>query len=251
MISRRSLLNSFASLGAVAMAQANGAKKAILVHMAGAPSHTDTFDLKVGPWTPRSFEPTSYANGAIRWPKGLMPRLAEQLDSIALVRSVRASGETHGMARKWMEPLVSVTMEGWDDHQNIYSPGQLPLRCDRFDRQFAGLIVDLKASGSLDSTLIVAMGEFGRMGGPLNHGSGRDHCAQHTVLFAGGGIKGGRVIGRTDGWGASTVDYGWSQKRDVGPEDIAATIEAFMGVGTRLSTGCALMELWDQTNLFS
>src|SRR5690349_10600240 len=58
------------------------AKNVIFVLMAGGPSHSDMFDLKEGAWTPSFMAPASY--GDIRWPQGIMPRLADQLDNIAL-----------------------------------------------------------------------------------------------------------------------------------------------------------------------
>lgn len=76
------------------------AQNCIFIHMGGAPSHVDTFDLKEGPWTPAFFNPTSY--GDIRWPQGLMPKLAERLDRIALVRSVKPWAAVHELARQWM-----------------------------------------------------------------------------------------------------------------------------------------------------
>src|SRR5439155_395680 len=79
----------------------NTAKNVIFIMMAGAPSHTDTFDLKEGPWTPASFNPTSY-NG-LRFPQGLMPTLATQLDSIALLRSVYAWAGVHGLMQAWVQ----------------------------------------------------------------------------------------------------------------------------------------------------
>src|SRR5215510_9852662 len=51
----------------------NRARYCIYIHLDGAPSHVDTFDLKEGSWTPSDFQPTSF--GEIRWPKGLLPRL--------------------------------------------------------------------------------------------------------------------------------------------------------------------------------
>jgi hypothetical protein len=77
------------------------AKNVIFVLMSGGPSHIDTFDLKEGAWTPAFLEPTSY--GDIRWPRGLMPKLAEQLDSIALLRSVKSWAAVHEFARTWIE----------------------------------------------------------------------------------------------------------------------------------------------------
>jgi hypothetical protein len=75
------------------------AKNCIFVQLAGAPSHVDTFDLKEGSWTPSYFAPENY--GDIRWPKGLMPVLAGQLERIALVRSVKPWAAVHELARTW------------------------------------------------------------------------------------------------------------------------------------------------------
>ncbi|MCX6620807.1 MAG: DUF1501 domain-containing protein, partial [Acidobacteria bacterium] len=77
------------------------AKYCILVMMAGGPSHIDTFDLKEGPWLPAAFNPTSF-NG-VRFPQGLLPTLAQQMDSIALVRSLRAWVAVHDLARTWTQ----------------------------------------------------------------------------------------------------------------------------------------------------
>lgn len=73
------------------------AKNVIFFLMAGGPSHVDTFDLKEGAWTLPAMEATSY--GDIRWPRGLMPKLAEQMGSIALIRSGRAWEAVHGIAQ--------------------------------------------------------------------------------------------------------------------------------------------------------
>src|SRR6266478_339591 len=77
------------------------AKNCIFVLLTGAPSHIDTFDLKEGSWTPSFFNPTTY--GDLRFPQGLMPNLANQLDSIALVRSSRAWATAHSIAQTWVQ----------------------------------------------------------------------------------------------------------------------------------------------------
>lgn len=77
------------------------AKNCIFVLLSGAPSHTDTFDLKTGAWTPAYFNPTKY--GDILWPQGLMPKLADQMDNIAIVRSLRAWATAHGVAQTWSQ----------------------------------------------------------------------------------------------------------------------------------------------------
>jgi len=77
------------------------AKNCIFVQMNGGASHVDTFDLKEGPWTPASFNPTWFEG--LRWPQGLLPKLAEQMDSVAVVRSVRSWAAVHELARNWIQ----------------------------------------------------------------------------------------------------------------------------------------------------
>src|SRR5205085_12241725 len=77
------------------------ARNVIFVLLAGGPSHIDTFDLKEGSWTPSYMAPTSY--GDIRWPQGLMPKMAEQMDNIALVRSTRSWAAVHELSRTWLQ----------------------------------------------------------------------------------------------------------------------------------------------------
>jgi uncharacterized protein (DUF1501 family) len=100
----------------------------------------------------------------------------------------------------------------------------------QFDDAVSALLGDLKASGQLDSTLVVMMGEFGRTVGPITPAKGRDHWLQMSVVFAGAGITGGQTIGTTDSKGADTTDFGWSRQRYVKPEDIEATIYSAMGI---------------------
>ena len=133
--------------------------------------------------------------------------------------------------------FVQITLGGWDMHQNIYGVnGNIAAAGNIFslgkvlDDGMATLIADLKSSGLLAETLVVAVGEFGRTIGRLSAQAGRDHYSQQFAVFAGGGVKGGRVIGSTDENGAMTVDPGWSRNRDVWAEDIEATILSAMGI---------------------
>ncbi|MEW6731222.1 MAG: DUF1501 domain-containing protein [Acidobacteriota bacterium] len=373
----------------------NTARYCIFIHLEGGPSHVDTFDLKEGSWTPADFQPTSY--GQVRWPKGLMPRLAEQLPRIGLVRSMSAWALVHPLAQQWtqigrnpasglskvapnigavvaleyesrraenqklpgfialnsgnvvgrgyLEPryapfnvqttpaglagaahpegeerfkrryealesfdkelrregplgtgpdematsydqarglmynpdiqpvfqystdelarfgnnafgaaclvarniikadlgtrFIQINQGGWDHHSNIYDRNQgIYPRTTQLDTGLAQLITELAAlpsrNGSgktlLDDTLIVAMGEFGRTVGALTGQRGRDHYLQMSALLAGGGVRGGRVIGATDASGARTADPGWSRGVDIRPEDIFSTIYSAMGI---------------------
>jgi uncharacterized protein (DUF1501 family) len=127
--------------------------------------------------------------------------------------------------------FIQISIGGWDNHVNIYQPNAvLSSAAKQFDVGLGTLIADLKSDGLLDSTLIVAMGEFGRTVGPLNSQAGRDHYLQQSALVAGAGIRGGRAIGATDKLGAQTAEPGWSAKRDVKPEDIEATIYSALGI---------------------
>lgn len=77
------------------------ARNCIFVLMNGGPSHVDTFDLKPGAWTPPGFEPETYEG--LLFPRGIMPGLAAHLDSIALMRSVRAWAAVHQLAQIWLQ----------------------------------------------------------------------------------------------------------------------------------------------------
>jgi hypothetical protein len=363
------------------------AKNCIFILMAGAPSHTDTFDLKEGPWTPAFLNPTSY--GDVRFPQGLMPKLADQLPNIALVRSIRSWAGVHGLMQSWYQigrnpvsglskiaphigsvvslelgpkspnrtlpaflslnansgpgsgylapehapfyvspgggglgntahrdgqaaferryglllqmdselrngevdlgagpaemaqfnlsarklmynpdidkifnfnqdernrygntsfgnaclaarnlvradmgtRFIQITFGSWDHHAGIYNPnGPLQSMSRQFDNALGTLLADLKTDGTLDSTLVLAMGEFGRTVGPLNTQNGRDHFLQQAALVAGAKVRGGRAIGATDSLGNDTTDPGWSQKRYIRAEDIEATIYSALGI---------------------
>jgi uncharacterized protein (DUF1501 family) len=78
--------------------------------------------------------------------------------------------------------------------------------------------------------MVVMLGEFGRTVGPLTPGGGRDHFAQQFAFFAGGGVKGGTVIGKTDTTGADVAEFGWSRGRYVYMEDVEATIYSALGI---------------------
>jgi hypothetical protein len=130
--------------------------------------------------------------------------------------------------------FITVTLTGWDQHFNQFDShnnSNLYILNNTLDSGLGNLISDLQASGDLSSTMIVALGEFGRTPGPLNSQSGRDHWpTTMSVLFAGGGVKGGQAIGTTDSMGAYVVDPGWSGQRQIFMEDIASTIYSALGI---------------------
>jgi uncharacterized protein (DUF1501 family) len=102
--------------------------------------------------------------------------------------------------------------------------------CGKTDKPIAGLLRDLKSRGMLDSTLVIWGGEFGRT--PLSQGdNGRDHHPYgFSMWMAGGGVKGGRVLGATDEFGVQA-----SEMR-VDAHDVNATILRLMGIDHRKLT---------------
>ncbi len=115
----------------------------------------------------------------------------------------------------------------WDIHG---SAPFSPIECYKnevgpnFDNAYAALIGDLSQRGMLENTLVLACGEFGRTP-KINPAGGRDHhpgC--WTVLFAGGPVQGGRVVGESDETGAAPQD------RPVDPAAIAATVYRALGI---------------------
>ncbi len=389
--------NAFGAAVRAGVTPRGTARNAIFVSLSGAPSHVDTFDLKEGEWTPPSFAPAPYLDGALRFPQGLFPRIAGHVGDLAFVRSCRSWALVHGLARTWAEiarspssalgaiaphvgavvaleteaarvperdllpafvalggtppagagylrstngpfvlsprpgglpflapdggearfrkrwddrtaleragraggavvpggvseytgfyeqaraliesrevgalfsfsedelvpfgrtdlgaaclvaakllagrrgtRFVQVTLDGWDHHTSIYAPSGLPAVAATLDSALAALLERLAATAGeapgrtlLDETLVLVAGEFGRTPGPLNGQAGRDHFLRHTALLAGGGVRGGRVIGRTDALGDGLLESGWSADRDVRPEDLAATLYSALGI---------------------
>jgi uncharacterized protein DUF1501 len=136
--------------------------------------------------------------------------------------------------------FIQVTFGGWDHHSDIYdkqAAQSLYTQSAEFDPAFGSLMTDLAITpGSvpgktmLDETLVVVIGEFGRTTGALTGQGGRDHFLRFASVMAGGGVKGGRVIGKTSDLGDKIVEYGWAPNRDIRPEDITATIYSALGI---------------------
>ena len=101
--------------------------------------------------------------------------------------------------------FITIYHEGWDAHSDVV--GNLKTNCGATDQASAALIADLKRLGMLDSTLVVWGGEFGRTpmvesNATLGRSLGRDHHPQaFTIWMAGGGIKPGVTLGKTDDLG--------------------------------------------------
>jgi hypothetical protein len=364
------------------------AKSCIFIYLQGAPSQTDMWDFKEGAWTPLDLAPTSY--GEVRWPQGLLPKTAEHLGKLSLVRCGLAWAAVHPLAQAWAQiarnpsgatgaiaphigavvslesqlsrktgdvlpgfialnsgqipssgylpakhapfgvqtaptglatlshpdgaarfqtrwdflhtldvarstgalgkastdmndfydqskllmqtpginqlfsfnttdhdrygatnfgdslivarnlvaadkgtRFVQATLGGWDHHSDIYNrdAGQsLYAQCGDLDPALAALLADLTSMGILDDVMVVILGEFGRTVGVLSNQGGRDHYLRNSFVFAGGGTRGGRVIGKTDALGDKVVDFQWSGNRDVRIEDVTCTIYSALGI---------------------
>lgn len=148
-------------------------------------------------------------------------------------------GQSLLLSRRLIEAgvrLVTVTAgrrydQSFDTHRDHF-PLLKESLCPYLDRGFSALIEDLAERGLLDETLVVAMGEFGRtpkLGQVTSsagaESDGRDHWPHcYTVFFVGGGMKPGLVYGASDSTGA------YPAENAVGPQDIAATVYAALGI---------------------
>ena len=117
-------------------------------------------------------------------------------------------------------------LENWDSHENNFGRLKNDL-LPPADRAFAALIEDLDTRGLLDSTLVIALAEFGRTP-KVNGQGGRDHWPDcYSIVLAGGGIRGGAVHGASDKIGA------YPDIDPVTPGDLAATIFWRFGLDPR------------------
>jgi uncharacterized protein (DUF1501 family) len=134
-------------------------------------------------------------------------------------------GQSALLARRLVESgarCVNINTGNWDHHNDIEKG--LEDHLPPLDRAIAALIQDLDTRGMLDDVLVYCVGEFGRTP-RMNGHAGRDHWADcFSVMLAGGGIHGGRVIGASEKWG------GGVQERMVTPLDLLATIYRVLGV---------------------
>ncbi len=149
------------------------------------------------------------------------------------------------LARRLLEKgvrFINVYHKGWDHHGTDPNQGLITTNledaCRDTDQASAALIADLKQRGMLDDTLVVWGGEFGRT--PMGQAQdvnnpkifwGRDHHPNaYTIWMAGGGVKGGQVIGETDELGFHVV------KDRVHIHDVQATVLHLLGLDhTRLT----------------
>ena len=134
-------------------------------------------------------------------------------------------GQSALLARRLVENgvrFVTVNYGGWDHHGEIFKG--LDKKLPEFDLGYSALIRDLDQRGLLKDTLVLAMGEFGRTP-KVNDKAGRDHWGRAgSMLWAGAGVAGGKVIGSTDKNGAFVTD------RPVRPADVAWTVYDALGI---------------------
>ncbi|WP_294223761.1 DUF1501 domain-containing protein [Prosthecobacter sp.] len=141
-------------------------------------------------------------------------------------------GQSHLLARRLIEAGTRfvTTVNGpsitWDTHKDNFN-GLKNKLVPPMEQAYAALLDDLEERGLLESTLVVWMGEFGRTP-KINNDAGRDHWPGcYSVLLAGGGVRGGQVIGSSDATGAYPKD------RPISPSDIHASIYAALGYDYR------------------
>lgn len=132
------------------------------------------------------------------------------------------------LARRLVEAgvrLVTVDCRWWDTHVKGYETmrdGFLP----RWDQAYSALLEDLAQRGLLESTMVLAWGEFGRTP-RVNATGGRDHYPNvYSAALAGGGVQGGRVVGASDSKGA------FPRLNPKTPQDVLATLYRHLGIRT-------------------
>ncbi|HWC90800.1 MAG TPA: DUF1501 domain-containing protein [Pirellulales bacterium] len=142
-------------------------------------------------------------------------------------------GQSLLLARRLTEvgvPIVQVNVgraQAWDHHSNIFPA--LKQLLPPLDHGLSALLDDLAASGRLDDTLVLLLGEFGRTPKvktqPGSGSPGRDHWGNCFFgLFAGGGVQGGQVIGKSDKIGAYPLTKPYSA------DDVGATVYHVLGI---------------------
>ena len=129
------------------------------------------------------------------------------------------------LARRLMENgvrYVEVSRGGWDTHSNNFE--RVQANCEDMDRAVGALLHDLDRRGMLSDVLVVLTSEFGRTP-KINGGNGRDHWPNaFSAMFAGAGIKGGTVYGRSDEQAMRVAE------NPVKPGDLNATIAHLLGM---------------------
>ncbi len=158
--------------------------------------------------------------------------LSKEPDAVRERYGRHSWGQSHLLARRLIESGTRfvTTVNGpsitWDTHKDNFNALKNRL-VPPMEQAYAALLDDLEERGLLNSTLVIWMGEFGRTP-KINAEAGRDHWPGcYSVLLAGGGVRGGQVIGSSDATGAYPKD------RPITPADIHASVFAALGYNAR------------------
>tara|TARA_R110002111_G_scaffold247140_4_gene310120 strand:- start:10168 stop:11448 length:1281 start_codon:yes stop_codon:yes gene_type:complete len=159
------------------------------------------------------------ASSLVQSPQTKVFDLSQESESLRQQYGDNNFGKGCLLARRLVEAgstFIEVRSNGWDNHANISEV--ITPNSQQVDAGMAALIADLKQRGMLERTLVVWMGEFGRTP-KINARAGRDHYPRvFSAALAGGGVKGGQVIG------ASTADGSAVQDRPVTTTDLFCSI---------------------------
>lgn len=163
---------------------------------------------------------------------------------LALLLARNALSADAGARFIWVSNSYNGANGSFDNHNNLYGRGLMAPKgpqlsiydsCPRLDQAFGSFVQDLsitpgKEPGKmlLDETMVVLLHEFGRTP-DMNSVGGRDHYGLcYTDLFVGGGVKPGRIIGKTDNH--KVLDVGWSYKEQPLKDHIVSTIYSALGI---------------------
>lgn len=160
--------------------------------------------------------------------------LSSEMDAFDIAMEPESIRQTYGdsemagsflMARRLVEsgvPFVEVVSKGWDTHKENFS--RTSELCGQIDQPLAALLGDLKSRGMLEETLVIIMGEFGRSPAITGRG-GRNHFPRvFSIAMAGGGVRGGQVIGASNENGSQVAD------RPVTVQDMQRTFCRSLGI---------------------
>ena len=155
--------------------------------------------------------------------------LSQEKDDVRERYGKNTFGQSCLVARRLVErgvPYITINFKGWDTHKQHFQIMRQKL--PQFDKGLATLLQDLSARGLLDSTVIWCSGEFGRTPKVLWEppwNGGRGHWGNaFSTLVAGGGFKGGAVVGSTDARGEEVRD------RPVSPTDLIGSVYGLLGL---------------------
>jgi hypothetical protein len=177
------------------------ARNCIFIHLQGAPSHVDTFDFRAGPWTPADFAPEEI-NG-ILFPKGLMPNMANHLDKIAIVRSVRAPALVHSLQQVWTQISRNPTSQLGKIAPNIGSVVSLEFESQRQPHQKLPGFISLNGGNTVGSgyfnaryTAFVATAAAAGLSG-LTHPDGQTNFERRYQMLTDldGGLRANSPLG--------------------------------------------------------